>query len=129
MVVVASLRLPAPSCFQEMPPLFVTAASLTVKAASVQVSSAEPASAVGADVIVKAFVSTAFTQLPLPVTVNVRVTVEPPSLASGVYVGVVVVAAVCIYWFGGREGGGGTQASAPPYVRYQPDMAGLASPR
>src|SRR5688500_4089105 len=79
-----------------MPALLVTAASLTVYAAFSHVSAAAPASAVGPSVIVIAFVSTASAQLPLPFTVNVKVTTVPASPAAGVYVGVSVVALISV---------------------------------
>src|SRR5688572_11539002 len=84
--------LPAPFSVHRMPALLVTAASLTVYAAFSHVSAAAPASAVGPSVIVKALVSTASAQLPLPFTVSVSVTMLPASAATGVYVGVKVVA-------------------------------------
>src|SRR5690348_13912941 len=73
--------------------MFVALAPLTVNGVVTQVSPVGvPASAVGESVTDRAFVSTATTQLPLPVTVMVKITTVPPSAATGVYVGVSVVA-------------------------------------
>jgi hypothetical protein len=68
-----------------------------VKVVVSQISAvAKPASAVGPSVIVNDFVSTAMPQLPLPVTVRVNVTTFPISPATGVYVGVRVIASAAV---------------------------------
>ena len=79
-------RVPNPSSLHEYDNALLTLASLTVNASLWQVSAvADPAFATGLAVTVNNFVSAAATvQLPLPVTVSVKVTIFPASPATGV---------------------------------------------
>src|SRR5689334_25407911 len=91
--VVAFVNMPPPLCVHKIPAMFVALAPLTVNGVVTQVSPVcVPASSVGESVTFRDSVSIATTQLPLPVTVMVKITTLPPSAATGVYVGVSVVA-------------------------------------
>src|SRR5688572_26656720 len=82
--VVELANVPSPSWVHWIPPL-VELAPLTVNAVFSQVSAvAAPASAVGESVTVSDFVSEALAQLPLPLIVNVNITVVPASVVAGV---------------------------------------------